>query len=275
MAAVITASVINAFSSDRASNTQADAAKQASQTQADANRYAADIQYKMFQEQQKLQEPWRQAGERALPKLEAQYNQMPAAFSFTGADFNKFQDPGYAFRLAEGQRALDRTAAARGGLISGNALKAAQRYGQEMGSQEFQNAYNRALTGYNAAVQREATGYNRLASLAGIGQTAAGQLANQAGAYGSAAGALASATGASSANALLAQGNARASAYGGYGQAIGQGLQGLYNNWGSISNMFGGGNTGLNDANSLIASNPNAAGGQYSVQGNSDYYYDL
>lgn len=247
MAAVITASVINAFASDRASSTQADAAKSAANTQADANRYAADIQYKMFQEQQKLQEPWRQAGERALPKLEAQYNQMPASFSFTGADFNKFQDPGYAFRLAEGQRALDRTAAARGGLISGNALKAAQRYGQEMGSQEFQNAYNRALTGYNAAVQREATGYNRLASLAGIGQTAAGQLANQAGAYGSAAGALASATGASSANALLAQGNARASAYGGYGQAAGQGLQGLYNNWGTIKNWFSdssGGNTG-------------------------------
>ena len=51
MAAIITAPVINAFSSDRASNTQADAAKNAAQTQADANRYAADIQYKMFQEQ--------------------------------------------------------------------------------------------------------------------------------------------------------------------------------------------------------------------------------
>ena len=273
MAAVITASVINAFSSDRASNTQADAAKNAANTQADANRYAADIQYKMFQEQQALQKPWLEAGQRALPKLEAQYNQMPAAFSFTAQDFNKFQDPGYAFRLAEGQKALERTAAARGGLISGGALKAAERYGQDYGSQEFQNAYNRALTGYNAAVQREATGYNRLASLAGIGQTTAGQLANQAGSYGSAAANLASQTGASNANALLAQGNARASAYGGYGQAIGQGLQGLYNNWGNISNMFG--SSGLNDANALIASNPNAAGGQYSVQGNSDYYYDL
>ena len=266
MAAVITASVINAFSSDRASNTQADAAKSAANTQAEANRYAADIQYKMFQEQQKLQEPWRKAGERALPKLEAQYNQMPAAFSFTGADFNKFQDPGYAFRLAEGQRALDRTAAARGGLISGNALKAAQRYGQEMGSQEYQNAFNRYYR------EREAM-LNPLQSLAGVGQTTAQSLGGAAQQYGSAAGALASATGASSANALLAQGNARASAYGGYGQAIGQGLQGLYQNWGNISNMFG--SSGLNDANALIASNPNAAGGGLNYQGNSDYYYDV
>ena len=134
MAAIITASVINAFSSDRASSTQADAAKSAANTQADANRYAADIQYKMFQEQQALQKPWLEAGQRALPKLEAQYNQMPAAFSFTAQDFNKFQDPGYAFRLAEGQKALERSAAARGGLISGGALKAAERYGQDYGS---------------------------------------------------------------------------------------------------------------------------------------------
>jgi hypothetical protein len=74
--------------------------------------------------------------------------------------------------LAEGQKALDRQAAARGGLISGGALRAAQRFGQEMGSQEFGNAYNRALTGYNAEVARENQLYNRQAALSGIGQTA-------------------------------------------------------------------------------------------------------
>ena len=272
MAAVITASVINAFSSDRASNTQADAAKSAANTQAEANRYAADIQKQMFDKQIELQKPWYEAGTRALPKLEAQYNAMPAAFT---GQVNLGQDPGYAFRLAEGQKALDRQAAARGGLISGSALKAAQRYGQEMGSQEYGNAYKRALDVYNAGVQRETTGYNRLASLAGIGQTAAGSLASQAGQTGANLSNLASATGASSANALMAAGNARASAYGGYGQAAGQGIQGLYNNWDKISGMFGGGNTGLNDANALIASNPNAGGGQYSVQGNADYEFDL
>jgi hypothetical protein len=120
-----------------------------------------------------LQEPFRQVGIRALPQLEAQRNMMPAAFT---GKVNLGQDPGYAFRLSEGQKALDRSAAARGGLISGGAMKAAQRFGQEMGSQEYQNAYNRALTGYNADVAREATGYNRLAALAGYGQTATGQI---------------------------------------------------------------------------------------------------
>ena len=267
MAAVITASVINAFSADRSANTQADAAKSAANTQAEANRYASDIQYKMFQEQQRLQEPWRRAGENALTRLSsglAQGGEFGTPFSQT----NWQQDPGYAFRLAEGQRALDRSAAARGGLISGNALKAAQRYGQDMGSQEYQNAFNRYYR------EREAM-LNPLQSLAGVGQTTAQSLGGAAQNYGQSAANLASATGASSANALLAQGNARASAYGGYGQAIGQGLQGLYNNWGGISNFFSGGNTGLNDANSLISSNPDAAGGGLNYQGNSDYYYDV
>lgn len=56
------------------------------------------------------------------------------------------QDPGYAFRLAEGQKAIERSAAARGGLQSGAALKAAARFGQEMGSQEYQNAFSRYQT---------------------------------------------------------------------------------------------------------------------------------
>jgi hypothetical protein len=59
-------------------------------------------------------------------------------------DMSKFQaDPGYNFRMSEGLKALDRQAAARGGLMSGAALKAAGRYGQESASQEFGNAYNR------------------------------------------------------------------------------------------------------------------------------------
>jgi hypothetical protein len=79
------------------------------------------------------------------------------------------KDPGYGFRLAEGQKALDRSAAARGGLISGGALKAAQRYGQEMGSQEYTNAFNRYQLERNAQL-------NPLQSLAGVGQTTANQL---------------------------------------------------------------------------------------------------
>jgi hypothetical protein len=123
------------------------------------------------------------------------------------------QDPGYGFRLAEGQKALDRQAAARGGLISGGALKAAQRYGQEMGSQEYTNAFNRYQTERQARL-------NPLQSLAGMAQTSTSQL-GQAG--------QAMATGVGEAGAQAAQ--ARASGYMGGANALSQGL-GQYINYG-------------------------------------------
>ena len=94
---------------------------------------------------------------------------QPEAFNYTGAQPEAFKfraedlqvDPGYGFRLSEGLKALERSAAARGGLLSGGTGKALTRYGQEMASQEFGNAFNRSLTQYNAATQREQEAYGR------------------------------------------------------------------------------------------------------------------
>jgi len=139
------------------------ASKSAASTQAASADRAADLQYQQWKESVALQEPWRKAGEQALNKL------IPLT------DYQKFgmsqfqQDPGYQFRLSEGLKALDRQAAARGGLISGGALKAAQRYGQDYGSNEYQNAFNRYQTERAAQLQP-------LQSLAGVGQTTAQQV---------------------------------------------------------------------------------------------------
>jgi len=71
------------------------------------------------------------------------------------------QDPGYQFRLQQGLDALQNSAAARGGLGDPNTLRAVQDYGQGAASQEYQNAYNRALqtyqtnTGTNLAAQQQ------------------------------------------------------------------------------------------------------------------------
>ena len=166
---------------------------------------------KQFAAQVALQEPWRQAGIGALNKLQT-------ATDYTPFGTSQFEaDPGYAFRLSEGQKALDRQAAARGGLISGSALKAASRYGQEMGSQEYQNAFNR----YQAERQAK---LGPLQSLAGVGQTATQALGaagesmtsgvNAAlGNYGSQAGA-----------AMGAAAQARASGYMGQANVLSQGL---------------------------------------------------
>ena len=109
-------------------------------------------------------------------------------------------------------KALERSAAARGGLMSGGTGKALQRFGQEMGSQEYQNAFNR----YQA--ERQAR-LNPLQSLAGVGQTAAQNLAGQAGQFGS-----------NLAETMGAGAQARASGYMGAANAITGGL-GQYMNY--------------------------------------------
>jgi hypothetical protein len=154
------------------------ASRSASKTQAGAAAQAADVQRSQFEQTREDQAPYRQAGYNALAEMQRTAGNVPGAFKFGAGDYQA--DPGYAFRLSEGQKALDRQAAARGGLISGGALKAATRYGQDMGSQEYQSAYNRALTGYNTDVARENQLYNRQAALAGIGQTST-NLVGQAG----------------------------------------------------------------------------------------------
>jgi hypothetical protein len=58
-------------------------------------------------------------------------------------DINNWKDPGYDFRLAQGMKALQGSAAASGGLLSGPTLKAITDYSQGAASQEYQNAFNR------------------------------------------------------------------------------------------------------------------------------------
>jgi hypothetical protein len=88
---------------------------------------------------------------------------------FGMSDFNA--DPGYQFRQDEGQKALERSAAARGGLLSGRAAKDTMRFSQGLASQEYGNAFNRFQT-------NRANKLNPLQSIAGVGQSAAGTIGN-------------------------------------------------------------------------------------------------
>jgi hypothetical protein len=189
-AAVVGSAALGAYSSNKAANTQAQSARE-----------AGDVQRDIFERQVELGRPYREAGEAALNKL------IPLATEYTPFGMQQFQqDPGYAFRLSEGQKALERSAAARGGLMGGATGKALTRFGQEMGSQEYTNAFNR----YQA--ERQAR-LNPLQSLAGVGQTAANTLGAQAGQFGS-----------NMAETLGAGAQARASGYMGMANAIGGGL---------------------------------------------------
>jgi hypothetical protein len=222
----------------------AGAASDAADAQAAAAANSTALQRDIFNKQTELQAPFRAGGLTAQNRLLTLLglNPMDAAVYGTkgadggaatlpqglyvdpnSADYGKYArdfgmsdyqaDPGYAFRLKEGLKALDAQAAMRGGLISGAALKAAGRYGQDYASNEYANAFNRYQT--NRANQLQP-----LQSLMGVGQTATNATSNAAGAYGAAAGNNALQAGNALASGAVGQANAWNSAFGGVGKAF-------------------------------------------------------
>lgn len=140
---------------------------------------------------------------------------------FNAQDFQNNLDPGYAFRLQQGQLANQAMANKAGGLLGGNALAGLNEYNQGMASQEYGNAFNRYQTQRNNI-------YNTLASIAGIGQTSQQQANQAASGFGTTSGNIATnlanaqtglITGAGAAQAAGQVG--AANAYGGAAQNIG------------------------------------------------------
>jgi hypothetical protein len=205
-AAIVGSAVVGGVVASKASS-------KAAKTQERAAQDATAAQERMFQRQTELQEPFRQGGLTAQneimqllgiggDKTAAGYGSLGK--SFGASDFQ--QDPGYAFRQAEGMKALERSAAARGNLLSGSTLKGVQRFGQDLASQEYQNAFNRYQ------VERSAK-LNPLQSLMGSGQSATNVLTGAAGQMGQ-----------NEASNIYNAGQARASGYIGQANALNNAL---------------------------------------------------
>jgi hypothetical protein len=215
--------------SEKASNAQVAASEKATGIQKESADKQLALQEKMFNKQIDLQEPFRQAGltgqNRLLDVLGLSGNTGAADYGVANRNFmpsDLTTDPGYQFRLNEGLKALDANAAARGGLISGRALKAAQGYGQDMASQEYQNAFNRYQT-------NRANLLNPLQSLTGQAQTASGVMGNAAAGNAAAGSGTMSNYGTNAANLAVGAGNAQASGYIGQGNAWNNALSGVNN----------------------------------------------
>ena len=198
--AVVVGAVVSSNAAGKAASTQADATRQASEAQAQSQSESIAFQQRQADQARADQAPWRAAGEAALGKLTA----VP---DFTGASLQS--SPGYQFGLSEGMKGVTNSAAARGGLLSGAALKAASRYNSDYAGTKFNDAFN-----------QDAANKNRLASIAGVGQTAAGQMANSSNALGSNVGNGMINTGNQIAGNTIGAGNARASGYLAQGNAL-------------------------------------------------------
>lgn len=140
---------------------------------ADEAKKAAKVQQEGYQQ---AGETYRQAGDTALSRFEPYSRPSLDANRMIGqvlqGDYSGFyQSPDYQFRLEQGNRALENSAAARGGLLSGAQLKAAQGYGQDLASTEYGNWYNRL-----AGLRSEGLGIAR--NQANIGMTTAQNVAD-------------------------------------------------------------------------------------------------
>lgn len=199
----------------------AEAAAISSQTSLEATKLSLAQQQKMFDATQAQQKPLYDMGLSAITQAYGgrdangnyyfdpnKLNQYAPNEAFKYKDYQAQQfdpskidlkaDPSYQFRLNEGINALDKSASAKGMLLSGAQQKALQNYGQDLASQQYQQAYanalttnqnnnniglqeyqtnqGNALTGYNSNVNLGLQKYNQLASVLGAGQVAGNNL---------------------------------------------------------------------------------------------------
>jgi len=217
ISAIAGSAVLGAGSSLIGSSNAADAQREAAAASAAAQREAADksiaAQREMFDIGRADLAPYRQGGTTAQNQLMTLLgiggDQNAQGYGRYAKDFGMSDfttDPGYQFRLDQGMKALNASAAAKGMGMSGANIKGATEYGQNLGSQEYQNAFNRYQTNRTAQLAP-------LQSLYAGGQAAAAGSAAQAGALGSNLGQTYTGLGQGLAQAAVAGGNAQASGY--------------------------------------------------------------
>jgi hypothetical protein len=187
-AALIGSAVVGAAATMFSGSKAAKAQKQAANMQVAESRRQYDTDRADFA-------PWRETGKAALDKLAAIYGVGPTKLD-PAAEIAATS--GYQFRLGEGVKAVERSASARGRLMSGASMKAIQRFGEGLASSEY-NIFADRLAGL-AGVGQSAT-----AATSAAGQNSSAQIAA---AYGRA-------------------GDARASSYANTGSAISQGVNNL------------------------------------------------
>lgn len=226
---------------------QSKAANNAAQLQYQASQDALEEQRRQYNTARADARPWRTAGELGLYDLQGLYGLGPKWMNdaaqeryrsdpMYAGELNNFQaSPGYQFRMEEGLKALDRSAAARGMLRSGAQMKATQRYGEGLAADEYDRHFNRVTNSFNNYA-------NRLSALAGVGQTTNQNMAS-----------LGANVANSSGNILMnaAQGMGQAQMAGAQARASGYQQQGaiaanLLNQGVGLGSLFMGGGGGLN-----------------------------
>ena len=170
---------------------QASSASKAAKAQVGAANNQLELQRATYEDQKELLAPYRTAGAPAQNALAFDLGVGDRPEGYGGFEKSR----GYEFGLQEGQRAIDASAAARGGLFSGATGKALTKFGQDYATGQRNNYLS------------------QLGAMAGSGQNAAAQTGQFGNSYA-----------AGSSNALSAIGNAGAAGAIGIGNAVNNGI---------------------------------------------------
>jgi hypothetical protein len=178
--AILGGALLGAYGSSK----QASAASGAADLQSRATADAAAQQRAMFDIQNAQQEPYRTAGYGALSRIGTmlpQLTELPAGYRpFTAADLQTNLAPNYEFMKAQGLGATRQALNVGGG--GSNVERGGIKFAEDYASNAYQNALQNYMTQEAQKFNQQQTGlgnvYNRLAGIAGIGQTATGQTAN-------------------------------------------------------------------------------------------------
>lgn len=207
----------------------ANGAKSAAQASANAAQQGQDDQLAMFNTTQANYAPQIQLGQGAANMLSGIYGSGTPGqpgYKAPTTDYSQFYNtPGYQFSVQQGQNAINKQAAASGGLYNSSTLAAQGNYVQ-----------GQASTQYNSYI-------NQLLSMAGLGNAAA-----------SGVGTAATATGQGLANSAMNAGNAQASGILGQSNAFNNAL-------GSIANQGGNFLNGLPPSQIALEQNGGQGGG--------------
>jgi len=223
-AAAIGGSLLSSNAAEDAANTAANASNRASDASIGEQRRQYDLNRADMA-------PYTAAGTGAVNRLAAGFG-TGGEFTqnFTGADFLANQDPGYQFSMDQGMKALNASMAAKGLGTSGAGIKGALAYGTGLGSQEYQNAFNRYQTQRNNTV-------NGLQSLSGQGMSGANAIGAQGANTAANIGSTYMNNAANIGNAGMAAAGIRNSAYGGAANVLGR----MYGGYGGGGGRTGGG----------------------------------
>jgi hypothetical protein len=201
-----------------------DAAQTAAQASGEASSASIGEQRRQYDLSRADQAPYLAAGTGAVNQLATDLRPGGRFASATPFNFNyaDYKDPSLQFSLDENLRRMRQGRAAAGTYAGGGGIREEDRYLAGLMSTDYQNAFNRALTGFNANTGERNQLYNRLAGVAGTGQTATNQIgaqgSNMAGNIGNAYMTSAANTG----NAAMAAAGQRQSAFGGAANMLGR-----------------------------------------------------